>query len=137
MRNPREQVQDIDMQDGTARPHTSIVYKVALAAEWENAIQLGRFYGSDDDRRDGFIHLSTAEQLHQTLEKHFMGKSGLVLIALATVSLAPSLRWEVSRGGELFPHLYADLPASLALWVRPLADGSDGVPVYDPAWLPC
>ncbi len=137
MRNPREQVQVIDMQDGTARPHNSIVYKVALAAEWKNAIQLGRFYGSDDDRRDGFIHLSTAEQLHQTLEKHFIGKSGLVLIAFATVSLAPSLRWEVSRGGERFPHHYAELSANLALWVRPLSGGSSGVPAIDPAWLAC
>jgi uncharacterized protein (DUF952 family) len=125
------------MQDGTARPHNTIVYKVALAAAWENAIQLGRFYGSDDDRRDGFIHLSTAEQLHPTLEKHFLGKSGILLIAFSTASLAPSLRWEVSRGGEQFPHLYADLPTNLALWVRQLTVGSNSIPDYDPAWLTC
>ena len=132
-----ELAQDIDMQNSTARPHNTKVYKITSAASWENANQLGQFDGSDDDRCDGFIHLSTAEQLRGTLEKHFMGRSGLVLIAFEAASLAPSLRWEVSCGSALFPHLYADLPTNLALWVRPLNAGSDGIPAFDPAWLAC
>ncbi|WP_448580077.1 DUF952 domain-containing protein [Thermaurantiacus sp.] len=83
--------------------------KIFRAAEWEALQQEGHFAGSPDDLRDGFIHLSTEEQLPGTLEKHFAGEEGLVI---ATVHLAPgdpALRWEPSRGGQLFPHLYRPL----------------------------
>jgi uncharacterized protein (DUF952 family) len=83
--------------------------KIFRAAEWEALQQDGHFAGSPDDLRDGFIHLSTDEQLQGTLAKHFASEEGLII---ATVQLAaddPALRWEPSRGGQLFPHLYRPL----------------------------
>ena len=87
---------------------TSFVFKILRSAEWEGARQRGVFSGSADDRRDGFIHLSTREQLEGTLAKHFAGESGLVVLEIRTDAV--TLKWEASRGGALFPHLYADLP---------------------------
>jgi uncharacterized protein (DUF952 family) len=86
------------------------------------------FSGSDADRRDGFIHFSARHQLLETARKHFAGQSGLVLIAFDAQALGPGLRWELSRGGDLFPHLYAPLPTAAALWTRPLSLGEDGTP---------
>ena len=119
----------------TATPRT--VYKVVSAEQWTTACRIGSFEGSADDRRDGFIHLSDAAQLNGTLEKHFMGQSDLLLVAFEATSLGASLHWEPSRGGALFPHLFAPLPASLALWQRSLYLNTNGVPHVDPAWLAC
>jgi uncharacterized protein (DUF952 family) len=85
----------------------------------------GVFRGSPDDRRDGFIHFSTAAQVRGTLEKYFAGESGLVLIAVAAGKLGAALKWEPSRGGALFPHLYGDLSLTAVLWSRPLASITD------------
>jgi uncharacterized protein (DUF952 family) len=71
------------------------------------------------------------------LEKHFKGKADLVLIAFAEDKLGPDLKWEVSRGGELFPHLYGHLPVSTALWERALRTGADGIPLVDEEWFSC
>jgi uncharacterized protein (DUF952 family) len=114
-----------------------IVYKIATAAEWSGAIAIGYYEGSLDDKRDGFIHLSEHQQLSGTLEKHFKGKRDLVLIAFEADSLAPDLKWEQSRGGELFPHLYSNLPVSVALWKRPLRINSDSVHCLDEEWFAC
>lgn len=78
--------------------------------------------------RDGYIHLSTAKQLPVTLEKHFFGKRDLVLVEFVATDLGPDLRWEPSRNGELFPHLYRPLPTDLARSVIPLPLGNDGRP---------
>ena len=86
------------------------VFKVAARSAWEDACRTGAFAGSADDLRDGFIHLSTREQLAVTITKHFRGKHDLVLIQFETHLLGEELRWEASRGGDLFPHLYAALP---------------------------
>ena len=86
------------------------VYKICDEAALQEARSKGRFEGSPDDLRDGFIHLSAEHQLRGTLEKHFSGESDLVLIAIEAETLGPSLKWEVSRGGDLFPHLYGPLP---------------------------
>ena len=86
------------------------MFKVLRRAEWESARQRGVFSGSSDDARDGFIHMSTLEQLPGTLAKHFAGEAGLVLLQIAVDTLGPALKWEPSRGGALFPHLYGDLP---------------------------
>lgn len=83
------------------------------------------FRGSPDDRRDGFIHFSTAEQTLGTYEKYFAGAPGLVLAAIEAEALGPGLKWEPSRGGALFPHLYGDLPLSAVLWSRVLASIAD------------
>lgn len=119
------------MSDFQTSP-TSLVYKVASVGAWRDAAARGSFTGSDDDQRDGYIHLSAPHQLAGTLAKHFRGRSDLVLAAFASGDLGGDLRWEPSRGGELFPHLYAPLPVAAALWVQPLAargDGSFDLPV--------
>lgn len=84
------------------------VFKIFRAAEWAAFELQGMFEGSADDLKDGFIHLSTAGQLDGTLAKHFKGESGLV-VAEVDVGDDPALRWEASRGGALFPHLYRPL----------------------------
>lgn len=106
-----------------------LVFKICTAAEWETAVRSGSYEGSSDDARDGFIHLSTAEQLSGTAAKYFAGKPNLVLVAYAEGDLAATLRWEPSRGGQLFPHVYGSLPPSGAKWVVPLPLGADGLPL--------
>jgi predicted 3-demethylubiquinone-9 3-methyltransferase (glyoxalase superfamily)/uncharacterized protein (DUF952 family) len=88
------------------------VYKIARATEWEAAEEAGVFLGSPDDRRDGYIHLSSLAQLRQTYQKHFDGERDLLLVAIDATRLRHRLRWETSRSGEQFPHLYGplDLP---------------------------
>lgn len=108
---------------------STIVYKILAADEWQAAKRAGSYAGSADDARDGFIHLSTADQLAGTAARHFRGKPGLVLVAFDAASLGPGLKWEPSRGGALFPHLYAVLPTAPALRVEPLPLDPDGVPV--------
>ncbi|MDP1604417.1 MAG: DUF952 domain-containing protein, partial [Legionella sp.] len=81
-------------------------------------MEQGSFAGSPVDVQDGFIHFSTAAQVSATADKHFGGQADLVVVAVATAGL--DLRWEPSRGGELFPHLYTALPTSAVVWVRPL-----------------
>ena len=107
----------------------AIVYKICARAAWEEACRTGAFAGSADDMRDGFIHLSARDQLAGTAAKHFRRQADLVLVAFEAERLGPKLVWEPSRGGDLFPHLHADLPTSAALWTQPLELGSDGLPV--------
>lgn len=92
-----------------------IAYKVLTAEQFARWQAEGTFAGAPVDRDDGYIHLSTAEQLAGTLEKHFAGQAGLVVATIDLAVLGDAVRWEPSRGGELFPHVYADLPiAALA-----------------------
>jgi uncharacterized protein (DUF952 family) len=109
------------------------VFKIVSATVWANAVKAGAFAGSADDVRDGYIHLSSASQLHGTLHKYFTGQPDVLLVAFDQGALAPNLKWEPSRGGELFPHFYGPLPVSAALWQKPLVLGSDGVPEFDEA----
>lgn len=97
-----------------------VIYKICTEQAFSEARAHGRLRGSSDDLRDGFIHLSTAEQLIGTLEKHFAGRSGLMLLAIDAGRLGDDLRWEPSRGGELFPHLYAPLEMDRVLSAEPL-----------------
>jgi uncharacterized protein (DUF952 family) len=106
---------------------TNPVYKILTAAAFSEAERQGHFAGSFDDLRDGFIHLSAAHQLEGTLAKHFAGRDGLMLLALDPERLGPALKWEASRGGDLFPHLYAPLALSAVLWAEPLRLGVDGI----------
>lgn len=87
----------------------TIIYKLLRAAEWASFAAEGSFAGSPDDRRDGYIHLSTAAQVEATRAKYFAGEQGVVQLALDADALGPELRWEPSRGGDLFPHLYRAL----------------------------
>jgi uncharacterized protein (DUF952 family) len=101
------------------------IYKIFRAEEWQTAQRDGVFRGSSDDRRDGFIHFSTAEQTLGTYERYFAGQDGVVLAAIDADVLGAALKWEPSRGGALFPHLYADLPLSAVLWSRALSSMAD------------
>ena len=98
----------------------TVIYKICSASEWEEAVRTGAFRGSAVDVRDGYIHFSTAEQVAETAAKHFAGQADLVLVAVDADKLGSKLTWEPSRGGALFPHLYAALPVQSALWVQPL-----------------
>lgn len=106
-----------------------LIYKICRADEWADAVASGHYHGSAHDKRDGFIHFSTAAQAAETAAKHFKGLTDLVLIEIDAASLGEDLRWEPSRGGALFPHLYAPLPAAAAITVRPLALAADGTPI--------
>ena len=96
-----------------------LVFKICSAREWQEAVAAGSFGGSKADIADGFIHLSAAHQLRQTAARHFSGREDLVAVAFEAAKLS-GLRWEPSRGGELFPHVYGSLPAAAATWVKPL-----------------
>ena len=102
------------------------IYKICERPLWQAAAVERAFRGSADDARDGFIHFSTADQLAETAAKHFAGQRELILIAVDAGRLGPQLKWEPSRGGALFPHLYAPLPLEAVRWARPLADEADG-----------
>jgi uncharacterized protein (DUF952 family) len=107
-----------------------VVYKIVATEEWAKAQAAGVFTGAAIDRADGFIHFSTAEQAPETAAKWFAGRGDLTLAAIDAEALGKNLRWEPSRGGALFPHLYAPLPMSAVLWSRPLRLGSDGTHVF-------
>jgi uncharacterized protein (DUF952 family) len=101
------------------------IYKICERTAWRAAESTGLFRGSSVDTRDGFIHFSTAAQVAETAARHFAGATDLILVAVEAETLGTALKWELSRGGDLFPHLYAALPLSAVRWSRPLADGAD------------
>lgn len=105
---------------------SQIIYKIAPEALWREAEKNGRFTGAPIDVADGFIHFSTADQARETAAKHFAGQTDLLLIAIDGALLGDALKYEVSRGGALFPHLYGVLDMTVVLWVRPLPLGADG-----------
>ena len=105
----------------------AIIFKICRAAEWAQAVADGVFRGSAVDLRDGYIHFSTVAQVAETAARHFAGQSDLVLVAVDAAALGDKLKWEPSRGGALFPHLYGELPVTAALWVRPLPFDASGI----------
>ncbi len=100
----------------------SLIYKILPRAEWEAACAKGLFEGSAIDLKDGFIHFSAADQWAETLARHFAGQPDLLLVAVDADALGPELKWEVSRGGALFPHLYGAMPTDLAVSVVSVPD---------------
>lgn len=102
------------------------IYKIVSVAEWRAAEAEGVFRGSAIDLADGFIHFSAPDQVEETAAKHFSGKSDLLLVAVDPAKLGAALKWEVSRGGALFPHLYAPLHMDAVIRVAPLPLGPDG-----------
>jgi uncharacterized protein (DUF952 family) len=102
------------------------IYKICERTAWEEAERAGLYRGSALDRRDGFIHFSSAEQVGETAAKHFARQTDLILVAVDGAALGKALKWEPSRGGALFPHLYADLPLSAVRWARPLPEEVGG-----------
>ena len=107
-----------------------LVYKIVATEEWTKAAAAGVFTGAAVDRADGFIHFSTAEQTPDTAAKWFAGRDDLTLAAIDAEALGADLRWEPSRGGALFPHLYSPLPMSAVVWSRPLPLGPDGRHIF-------
>jgi len=107
-----------------------VVYKIVGFEEWDSAVESGSFEGSEVDLKDGYIHFSTAEQAPETAAKHFAGRDDLLLVAVETEPMARHYKMEPSRGGALFPHLYARLPVANALWWQELKLGEDGIHIF-------
>lgn len=108
------------------------IYKIAPAKLWEEAERAGMFAGAPVDIADGYIHFSTREQVTETAAKHFAGQDDLLLIAVDAGALGAALKWEPSRGGALFPHLYATLPLGAVRWVKPLRLEAGGGHAFPP-----
>jgi uncharacterized protein (DUF952 family) len=107
-----------------------MIYHVCKKTEWEAALAAGRYIGSSQDQADGFIHFSGPDQVVASVAKHRAGQDGLVLVACDEAKMAPGLKWEVSRGGALFPHHYGDLPLDSVVSVRDLPLGQDGTHLF-------
>ncbi len=103
-----------------------LIFKIVASDEWRAAERAGGFDGAGVDRADGYIHFSTAAQAQETAAKWFAGRDGLTLVAVDPAALGADLRWEPSRGGALFPHLYGRLAMDAVVWSRPLPLGPDG-----------
>lgn len=103
-----------------------LIYKILRAPEWADFQTAGRTKGAPVDLADGFIHFSTAGQARETAAKHFAGEENLVLLAIDAAALGDALKWEVSRGGALFPHLFREMHLSEVQWHRPLPLGENG-----------
>ena len=103
-----------------------MVYKICTENEWRQLLESGVFFGSPDDLRDGFIHLSGPGQVARTSAKFFAGRADLILLTVNPDRLGGALRWEASGGGTLFPHLYAPLPLEAVVASEPLRLGPDG-----------
>ncbi|MDT9013790.1 DUF952 domain-containing protein [Novosphingobium sp. APW14] len=98
--------------------HPTTAFKILTADQWAQFEGEGVFHGAPVDLADGYIHLSAIDQLQGTLDKHFAGQAGLVIAEVDLTALGQAIRWEVSRGGALFPHCYAPLPLSAVLRVE-------------------
>lgn len=103
-----------------------IIYKILRKPEWEAVLATGKLIGSAADLADGFIHFSTGAQVAETAARHFAGEAELMLLTVATKALGAALRWEYSRDGALFPHLYGALPAAQIMRAQPLPLLSSG-----------
>jgi uncharacterized protein (DUF952 family) len=107
-----------------------LIYKIFRSDEWQTLRNAGKTQGAPIDVADGYVHFSTASQAAETAAKHFAGDEGLFLLAVETDRLGDALKWEVSRGGAEFPHLYRDLLLSDVAWAQPLPlhDGAHQFP---------
>lgn len=110
-----------------------LIYKILTSDQWAALKADGVTNGAPVDLADGYIHFSTAEQAAETAAKHFAGQEGLILAAVEADGLGDALKWEVSRGGALFPHLYAPLRLDAVIRTRPLPLGADGLHVFEGA----
>lgn len=96
---------------------TRTAFKILTAAQWAQFEADGIFHGAPVDLADGYIHLSAADEVQGTLDKHFAGQAGLVIAEVDLEMLGGDIRWEVSRGGALFPHVYGSLPMKVVVGV--------------------
>lgn len=102
------------------------IFKIVAEGEWQDARTDGVYHGAPVDHADGFIHFSLADQVEETAARHFGGQDGLLLVAVDPARLGDALKYEPSRGGKLFPHLYASLALSAVIWEKPLPLGANG-----------
>ena len=109
---------------------TAMIYHMCPAEAWAEAVAAGQYVGAADDRRDGFLHFSTKDQIAESARRHRAGQSGLVLVAVEAARLGDRLRWEKARDGALFPHLYGPLFPDEAASVAALPLGADGEHVF-------
>ena len=107
---------------------SGIIYHMCKRNEWRQVANA--YHGSSQDQADGFIHFSTAAQVRESAARHRAGQPDLVLLAVATAALGDALRWEPSRGGALFPHLYGPLPVAAVVAVHDLPLGPDGLHLF-------
>lgn len=103
-----------------------LIFKICHCNEWSAVVRAGSYAGSEKDRADGFLHFSTAEQLQGTLTRHYVDAQELVLVAVDSDALGEALKWEPSRDGALFPHLYAPLATTAVRWTGAIARDADG-----------
>lgn len=111
-----------------------LIYKILRQPEWLDLARDGVTAGAPVDRADGYVHFSTRAQVEETAAKHFAGQDDLMLLALNDAALGDALKWEASRGGALFPHLYAHLQIKDVVWFKPIAL-QNGVHVFPPEAL--
>ncbi len=104
-----------------------VIYKLCPSSLWREAEAAGVFRGMPIDFDDGYIHFSTGAQVEETARLYFAGQDDLVLVAVSGDALGEALKYERSRGGDLFPHLFAPLDLAAVLWVKPLPLGADGL----------
>lgn len=110
------------------------IYHICRLTEWQEAAARGSYDGSSQDAADGFIHFSTATQVEESTRRHRAGQDGLVLLAVEAQTLGSALRWEPARGGQMFPHLYGQLPVIAVMEVHHLpldADGNHRFPLLE------
>lgn len=107
-----------------------MIYHMCRADEWAAAVKSGTYRGSSQDLADGFIHFSTAPQIVESAKRHRAGQDGLLLVAVDADTLGARVKWEASRGGEPFPHLYGPLDPTESTSVHPLQLGADGNHVF-------
>ena len=110
-----------------------LIYKILTGPEWAELERAGETRGAPVDLADGFVHFSTGSQVRETAAKHFSGQERLMLLAMRADALGDALRWEPSRGGALFPHLYGPLRRADVTWACPLPLGADGAHVFPEA----
>lgn len=108
-----------------------MIYKILREAEWRAFLAGQRFAGAPVDLADGFIHFSNADQVEETARKHFAGLTGLVLVAVDPATLGDALKYEVSRGGALFPHYFGTLDMAHVAWAKPLPLRADGTHQFE------
>jgi len=111
---------------------TEFIYKLFRNSEWEQVKNSTAFVGSSDDLRDGFLHFSSADQVRTTCDLHFHGEHSLVMAAVDASALGAALKWEVSRGGAKFPHLYRPLNLDEVHWVFEIRRDAHGDPIFPP-----
>ena len=109
---------------------TTLIHHMCKREEWQAAEATGAYGGSSQDRADGFLHFSTAEQIVESAAKHRAGQDGLLLLTVDAELLGDALKWEISRGGAQFPHLYGDRPLSAAIRVDELPLGPNGKHIF-------